>query len=38
MHQPKMLQIVTLGRSEGSFSLGIEMLRCSQHDTVRLSP
>src|SRR5437870_4792352 len=42
MHQPKtQVQdsrgrpfLVTLSRSEGSVSLGVEMLRCAQHDRV----
>jgi hypothetical protein len=27
---------VTLSRSEGSVSLGVEMLRCAQHDSAIL--
>src|SRR6266581_2526515 len=29
---------VTLSRSEGSVALGIEMLRCTQHDNTMLLP
>jgi len=30
--------VVTLSRSEGSIALGVEMLRCSQHDSALLLP
>ena len=35
-HQPKMPHSVTLSRSEGSVALGVEMLRCAQHDSAIL--
>jgi hypothetical protein len=32
---PAVSPTVTLNRSEGSVELGMEMLRCTQHDNVR---
>jgi hypothetical protein len=36
-HQPEMPHSVTLSRSEGSLSLGLEMLPCPQHDHAPLN-